>query len=411
MQKIWTGRLADMTDKQKIYSSGFILMCLSSLLFSSSFNMLIPELTEYLTSLGGAEYKGLIIALFTLTAGISRPFSGKLADTFGRIPVMAVGSIVCFVCGMLYPILTTIAGFLFLRLVHGFSTGFKPTATSAYIADIIPQSRWGEALGIHGMCFSVGMALGPALGSYVRSAYGMNALFYTSSFFALLSIVILMNMKETLEDKQKLSLRLLKIGKGDIIAIEAIPAAVVTLLSYVSYGVILTLIPDWAHHIGVENKGLFFVVFTLFSILVRFFAGKASDRRGRISVIRTGLLLLTMALICIALLQNDTGLYLSAALYGIATGILSPAINAWTADLSHPDHRGKAMATMYIALEIGIGSGALFAGWYAGRSVDDIAGAIYITAAVTFISIIYMMRQKDGNRTDSTGETTGAGPV
>lgn len=89
--------------------------------------------------MGGAEHKGLIIALFTLTAGISRPFSGKLTDRWGRVPVMAIGSIVCFLCGFLYPILTTVSGFLLLRLIHGFSTGFKPTATSAYVADIIPE--------------------------------------------------------------------------------------------------------------------------------------------------------------------------------------------------------------------------------------------------------------------------------
>jgi MFS family permease len=104
---------------------------MSSFLFSVSFNMPIPELPAYLSSLGGAEHKGLIIALFTLTAGISRPFSGKLADTIGRVPVMAVGSLVCFVCGFLYPVLGTVAGFLFIRLIHGFSTGFKPTAGGA----------------------------------------------------------------------------------------------------------------------------------------------------------------------------------------------------------------------------------------------------------------------------------------
>lgn len=99
-----------------IYTFNFILVCLSSFLFSASFNMLIPELPAYLSSLGGAQYKGLIIALFTLTAGISRPFSGKLTDKIGRVPVMAIGSLVCFVCGFLYPVLTSVAGFLFYDL-------------------------------------------------------------------------------------------------------------------------------------------------------------------------------------------------------------------------------------------------------------------------------------------------------
>ncbi|HEX2607517.1 MAG TPA: MFS transporter, partial [Flavisolibacter sp.] len=121
-----------MSDESgSIYSAKFILLCSSSFLFSSSFNMLIPELPSYLSSMDGGNYKWLIISLFTLTAGFSRPFSGKLTDTIGRVPVMAIGSLVCFVCGFLYPILHTITGFLMLRLLHGFSTGFKPTATAA----------------------------------------------------------------------------------------------------------------------------------------------------------------------------------------------------------------------------------------------------------------------------------------
>ena len=113
---------------QSIYTTQFLLICLSSLFFSASYNMLIPELPSYLTGLGGAEYKGLIIALFTLTAGLSRPFSGKLTDTIGRKPVLIIGALVCVITGMFYPILTSVSGFLFLRLLHGFSTGFSPTA-------------------------------------------------------------------------------------------------------------------------------------------------------------------------------------------------------------------------------------------------------------------------------------------
>jgi len=106
--------------KQPIFSLNFGLICLSSMLFSASYNMLIPELPNYLSSLGGADYKGFIISLFTLTAGLSRPISGQLIDTIGRKPVLIIGTFVCIICGFLYPILGTVSGFLLLRLFHGF---------------------------------------------------------------------------------------------------------------------------------------------------------------------------------------------------------------------------------------------------------------------------------------------------
>lgn len=382
------------TPSDPIYNLPFALLCLSSLLFSASFNMLIPDLPAYLSGLGGAEYKGLIIALFTLTAGISRPFSGKLTDTIGRVPVMAVGSIVCFVCGFLYPILGTVAGFLFLRLVHGFSTGFKPTATAAYVADIIPRERWGEALGIHGLCFSTGMAIGPAIGSFISGLYSINVLFYCSSALALLSIIILMNMKETLKDKQKFNLSVLKISRKDIIDVRVLPAAIVTLLSYVGYGVILTLIPDWSGHIGLANKGIFFMVFTISSLLIRFIAGKVSDKYGRINVAICGLIILCASLVITGYGTSETGLLAGAVVYGIGTGILSPALNAWTIDLSHPQYRGKAMATMYIALEAGIGLGALLAGWAYQDVIAMIPTILYCTAGVALMALVYMVMWK-----------------
>jgi MFS family permease len=363
---------------------------MSSFLFSASFNMLIPELPAYLASLGGAEYKGYIIALFTLTAGISRPFSGKLTDKIGRVPVMAVGSLVCVICGLLYPLLTSIAGFLWLRLFHGFSTGFKPTATAAYVADIVPGNRWGEAMGIHSLCFSTGLAIGPAIGSELTERFSINALFYCSSVFALFSIVILMNMKETLVKKEKFNLALLKINRKEIIEIRVIGGAVVTFLSYLSYGAILTVISDWGTHLGVANKGLFYMVFTVSSLVIRFVSGRLSDRIGRVSIIKFSLLLLVVALVFIGRANSPLHLMFAATVYGVATGMLSPALTAFIIDLSHPEHRGKAVATMYIALEAGIGIGAFMAGALYVSDIQMIPLTFYLIAAFTLIAYLYL---------------------
>jgi MFS family permease len=377
-------------DVRSIYTLQFGLVCLSSFLFSSSFNMLIPELPAYLSAMGGASYKGLIIALFTLTAGFSRPFSGKLTDTIGRVPVMAVGSVVCFVCGLLYPVLTTVAGFLFLRLIHGFSTGFKPTATAAYVADLVPENKWGEAMGVHGICFSTGLAIGPAIGSTITDHFSIDVLFYCSSVFALMSIAILANMKESLKEKQRFSFSLLKIKRKDIVEWKVIPAALITLLSYVSYGAILTVIGDWSKYLGTNNKGLFFMVFTLTSLLIRFVAGKASDQYGRVLILKVSLGMLAASLVWIGLSASSFSLMAASALYGVATGMLSPAVSAWTIDLSDPGHRGKAVATMYIALEAGIGMGALLAGWLFVDDISTIPITFFICTGITLIALFYL---------------------
>ena len=380
-----------MEPNQKIYTKQFVLICFSSLFFSASYNMLIPELPSYLSNLGGSEYKGLIIALFTLTAGLSRPFSGKLTDTIGRKPVLIIGAVVCVISGLFYPILTSVSGFLFLRLLHGFSTGFSPTAIAAYVSDIIPKNKLGEAMGIQGLCFSTGLALGPAVGSYIKLYADYNVLFYSSSLMALISILLVIRVKETMVAKQPFKIQALKITRSDILAKEALPAAIITFIAYLGFGVILTLIPDWSDHLGIINKGTFFIAFTIASVFVRIIAGKISDTCGREIVIKIGLIILVIALVLLGFLDTINGMLFGAIIYGLAMGILSPTVNAWTIDLSNPLTKGKSIATMYIALEAGIGLGALFSGWYYQDVLEKIPTIFYACAFFAILGFIYML--------------------
>lgn len=375
----------------KIYTVQFWLLCMSNLLFSASFNMMIPELPAYLTSLGGADYKGYIIGLFTLMAGLSRPFSGKLTDTIGRIPVMVFGSVVCVICSLLYPLVSSVAAFLLLRFFHGFSTGFKPTGTSAYVADMVPFTRRGEAMGVVGLFSTIGLSLGPSIGGSVANIWGIMTMFRLSAVFALLSVVILIGMKETLHNKQRFRPALLKVSKGEIIEPLVLAPMVITFLTYFSYGALLTIIPDFSTHLGLANKGLFFTFFTASSIGIRLIAGKASDRYGRVPMLKISATLMAISMLMIGFATSPFGLLAGALVYGVALGINSPAVTAWTVDLGLPEHRGRALGSMYIALEAGIGLGAFFsAKWYNNQS-ENFAMVFYIMATVTILATIYLM--------------------
>ncbi|QNH61512.1 MFS transporter [Hymenobacter sediminicola] len=384
------------TTTTRTYSAGFWLMCLSSFFFFMSFNMLLPELPAYLTRLGGGEYKGFIIALFTLTAGISRPFSGKLADTVGRIPVMVFGSLVCFICGFFYPWTTTVAGFLGLRLLHGFSTGFKPTGTAAFIADIIPLERRGEAMGLLGVAGSLGMAAGPAVGPLITAAFSLNTLFYCSSGLALLSLAVQGTMTETLPQaqRQKFSWSLLRLNWGEILEPQVLAPAVVTLLCLFPFGAILTVVPDQSEALGLadHSKGLFYTCYTLASLVVRLLAGRASDTYGRVPVLRLSTALMVVSLGILMLADQSVPLFLgSAVLFGLATGLNSPTLYAWTIDLSHPERRGRAVATMYIALEVGIGLGALLGGWLFSNQIARLPYVHGLSMALTLVALVYLL--------------------
>lgn len=352
-----------------LFTKQFWQLSIAVFLFFASFNMIIPELPNFLTELGGENYKGWIIAMFTLAAGISRPFSGKLADSVGRVPVMLVGIFMTALCGLLYPFLTTIAFFLGLRFLHGFSTGFAPTGSMAYVGDVAPSHRRGEAIGLVSMFGTVGMAIGPVLGSFIASNLSLNWMFYISSLFGVVSLLIVRPLTESLSTAQGISAAAIKnsfkVTKDDFYEPRVLRPAALLLLSSVAFGAILTVIPDFSLYVGLDEaeKGLFFAVFTLSSIITRVLSGKLSDKVGRVKTLRMGFALLVIALMVLATSKEPIQFFIAAFLFGIALGNNSPTTMAWTIDLSEDKYRGRAIATVFIALEAGIGGGALLSAW------------------------------------------------
>lgn len=373
-----------------IYNLQFGLLCLSTFLFFSSFNMIIPELPAYLERIGGGEYKGYIIGLFTITAGASRPFSGKLTDTIGRIPVMIFGVVICVLCGFLYPLVVTVGGFLALRLLHGFSTGFTPTGSSAYVADVVPLNKRGEAMGMVGLCSSLGMACGPYIGSSLALVAPLKWVFWSSSAAALLSMLILSGMKETLHNRQPFRLSLLRLKRTEILETRVLAPSIVLLLTTYSFGTVLTLVPDLSDSLGVANRGLYFLYFTLSSVAVRFFAGRFSDRVGRAPVLKVSALLYALGM-CLTGFAWRPELFLAGAVFfGLAAGINSPTAFAWAIDLSREGQRGRGLATLYISLEIGIGLGALLSGWIYGNNIENISTAFATGALLAGVAWAYL---------------------
>jgi MFS family permease len=366
-------------------------MCLSSLLFFGSFNMIVPELPAYLTSLGGAEYKGFIISLFTVTAMLSRPFSGKLADRIGRVPVMITGSVVCFACSLIYPVLTSVAGFLLLRLVHGFSTGFTPTGQTAYLADIVPVEKRGEAMGLLGTAGTLGMAGGPAIGGLLANNFGINAMFYCSSAFAVLSISILgSGIKETLKEKHPVSPALLKINKDDLFEPRVLVPCIIMVLCAYSYGAVFTVIPDFGEFVGIKNKGLLFTYLTVASLLIRLLGGKASDKWGRQPVLRVSSLVIACAMLVIAFADSRLQLLAGVAMYGLGQGATSPTLLAWATDLSDTKFKGRGIASLYIFMEFGIGVGAFLSGFIYGNQSSNFFVTFIVCSALAALAFIHL---------------------
>ncbi|MGY8929119.1 MAG: MFS transporter [Flavobacteriales bacterium] len=361
-----------MKNSETLFTKTFVILCVSTVLFMASFGMIMPELPGYLDLMGAGHLLGYIIGLFTLGALMSRFFSGKIADRAGRKIVMVFGTAVTAIAGFLYVMLGAVSDystgmlgvwlFLALRFFHGLSTGFRPIGSSALLTDIVPHDRRGEALGFLGVAGNAGMAGGPAIGSYLAVEWGYDSMFLASSFLGILSLLFTLKLPETLPNSRKVIWSDLNVFKGKNFDIAAWPAALSLLPVALSFGVFLTITPNFVDDLGYKYKGVFNTIIVVASILMRLFAGKASDKYGRKPLLAIGGLFLFVGMGILSIATTQLEAAVGGIVYGLSIGINMPTIFAWTTDLSPKEKIALGIGTTLVALEIGIGFGAFVSG-------------------------------------------------
>ncbi len=375
---------------QESLGANFWRISFSIFFFILGFNLILPEMNLFITELGGASSKGLIITLFSISALVSRPISGKLSDLIGRKKVIYFGIFISILASLFYPLFLSVPLFLALRFFHGLAAGFTPTGATALVTDIIPENKRGHAMGIWGTFISLGIGFGQGLGSYVFQFGGFNFLFFCAALFSFLSFLLTLNIRETLLSPVTFSIRSLKISYGDLYEKKVIPAAITMVLTAPCSGFLFVLTPDISENLGIEMKGLYLGIYAIPTILVRLFYGRLFEKVNRESamIIACSFLLLSILLL---FYTNSISCFISSALiFGVATGISSPTLFAWTADLSPSHRRGIGAGTVFIALELGVMIGSASTLLFYNGSSASVQNSLLVGIVLIISALIYL---------------------
>jgi MFS family permease len=373
------------------YTRNFWLLCWAFLFFMVSFNLIIPKLNDFITLLGGGDLKGMNILIFAFLALISRPFAGKLADKIGRKKVMYLGILLGAFALLIYPLSSSVFFYLAIRALHGTSAGFMPTAATALATDIIPDDRRGSAMGIWGAFTAVGFGLGNYFAGWIHAFAGYTGLFMTGLFFCLITLVLISSITETLPSPQAFSIKHLRIRWNDVFEPTVRPAAFVMFCATVSTGMIFVTSSDISTYLHIDNQGHFFLFYMLSTILVRLFGGNISEKIGRRKALLLGNFFLFASMLCVSL-ANEWILYtVGATLFGLSTGVSSPAVFAWMADLCPEDRRGVGSGTVFIALEGGVIIGSFLPLVFYDNTFTSIALLFGFAAMAAMIALLYLL--------------------
>ncbi|MBI3300524.1 MAG: MFS transporter, partial [Deltaproteobacteria bacterium] len=184
--------LSTATASDTLFTRDFLLLCLSSFLFSSSMFLLFAVLPVFVVQeLKGAQSQvGLIMGAFALSSVLARPGSGRIVDIWSRKAGLSLGSLIYGVAPALYTQAGSVAMMLGLRFFHGIGIAVYTTAGSVLAADFCPPTRRGEGMGYYGMSMILAMTVGPALGAFLIGPIGFTGLFWLSASLALASLLL-----------------------------------------------------------------------------------------------------------------------------------------------------------------------------------------------------------------------------
>ncbi len=351
----------------RIWNKTFFLIMLVSFLMFLSMYMLLPTLPLYAQTLGGNEtVAGTIVALFTLAAVLVRPWFGNLLDRKGRKMILIIGVSIFLLSALAYNLTFSIIILLALRVVHGVGWGASTTATGTIASDVIPAARRAEGMGYYGISATIAMSLGPALGLYLVEYRSFSVLFTGSAILAALGLVgsLFINYETPRKNQDDGKAPL---AKGVILEKTAIPPALVLFFITLTYGGIVSFLPSYAAFRGVGNIGIFFTVYALVLLFGRPIIGKLADRYGVQKFLVPGILLIATALLLLVKASSLPMFLLVGVVYGLGFGTVQPILNALVISFSPPERRGAANATFAVAMDLGIGLGAVTLGYLAQK--------------------------------------------
>jgi DHA1 family multidrug resistance protein-like MFS transporter len=164
------------------WSRTWILLLLVTLVTGASAAMISPILIIFLQEKLGVGVATLAWAFLPtgLVWALLPARLGRLADRFGRKPMMLLGLGAAAATSFVVPALGSIVGLALLWAVQAACYAAGDPAEQALVADLTGRQQRGRAYGLYVMCADLGATIGPLAGAWLYQSYGAPAPFYAN---------------------------------------------------------------------------------------------------------------------------------------------------------------------------------------------------------------------------------------
>lgn len=392
----------------------------AGLLFWASLASLLPTLPLYVEDVGGTKQQiGVVIGAFAIGLLLFRPWLGKLSDSRSRKLVLLIGYVVLAIAPLGYLFAKSIPLLLLIRVFHGISIAAYTTGSSALVVDLSPVEKRGEVIGYMSLTNPIGMAIGPAMGTFLQARMGYMPLFLFSFAIGLLGLFVAFQVQEprliqpsggklSMDDPRNASL--VKPDGDQFWQLLGSPRlripTLVMLLTGLVFGALATFVALYIREAKIDfDAGWFYTAAAMSSFCSRFFTGQASDRYGRGLFITTSLVFYSLSMLLLSQAQSPVAFLLAGVLEGVASGTLIPSMIALISDRSQAHERGRVFSLCLGGLDMGIA----IAGPVLGTFAQQIGyqGIFALTCGIAFLALLIFITQNSKDLRHSLRFATG----
>lgn len=238
-------------------------------------------------------------------------------------------------------------------------------------------------MGYFGLSGNIALAFGPSLGLTLVGVLSFKELFLICA--ALGFTAFLLSSKIRYKKVEQSPNKTVTV-KFDIFEKTAIQPSLLLFFITVTFGGIASFLPLYATEKGIAGIETYFLVFAIFLMISRTFAGKIYDTKGHIYVFIPGTLLIFGSMLLLSWLPSTLIMLVAGGMYGLGFGSVQPALQAWAVDKAADNRKGMANATFFSFFDLGVGIGAVTFGQLA--FMYDYSVIYTTSAASVLLSII-----------------------
>ncbi|MDA9556055.1 Bcr/CflA family multidrug efflux MFS transporter [Vibrio sp.] len=357
----------DNHPKNTLHAGVFLFLILGAISALTPFaiDMYLPSMPTIAKDLNvEASAVQFTLTAYTLGFAFGQVINGPLADSYGRRPVLLIGSCLFTVAAVMSAMSTGIEELTLIRVLQGFAGAASAVIIQALTRDLFDKEDFARAMSFVTLVMMVAPLIAPMIGGYFAVWFGWRSIFWFLAAYAFIVVILIaFKIPETLKEENKQPLRFKTIIRNFVRLIRNPVAFGIIMTGAFSFsGMFVFLTTGSFVYIGVfgvtpEVFGYLFGLNVLTLVVMTLINGRFVKKVGSHTMLRFGLTIKAIsALGLFSAWGFDWGLWGIVPFVMLYIGTLS-TIGSNTSGLllsSYPHMAGTA-ASLSGSLRFGIG--------------------------------------------------------